>query len=67
MKPTASVIITCTMCPAKLDLHYDHYALTADNTIEDAKTSGWGFVDGKFYCDSCAAACKQAAIIGGLL
>ena len=67
MKPTASVTITCTLCPDRLELHYDHYALTADNIIEDAKTSGWGFVDGKFYCDSCASACKQAAIVGGLL
>ena len=70
MKTTASVRITCSLCSLcseQLELHYDHYALTSENIIEDAKTSEWGFVDGKFYCNSCASACKQAASIGGLL
>ena len=67
MKTTASVRITCSLCSEQLELHYDHSALTSNNIIEDAKTSGWGFVDGKFYCDSCASAVKQSEIIGGLL
>ena len=67
MKTTASVRITCSLCSEQLDLHYDHYALTSENIIEDAKTSGWGRIDGSFYCDGCAAAVKQAVIIGGLL
>ena len=67
MKQTASVRITCSLCSEQLELHYDHYALTSENIIADAKTSGWGFVDGGFYCGSCAAAVKQSEIIGGLL
>jgi len=50
---TASVRITCSLCSAQLDLHYDHYALTSENIIEDAKTSGWGRIDGNFYCGGC--------------
>jgi len=67
MKPTASVMITCSLCSEQLELHYAHYALTSENIIADAKTSGWGFVDGKFCCSSCASAVKQSEIIGGLL
>ena len=67
MKTTASVRITCTLCLEQLELHYDHYALTSENIIEDAKTSGWGRIDGGFYCGSCASAVKQSEIIGGLL
>ena len=67
MKTTASVRITCSLCSEQLDLHYDHYALTSENIIEDAKTSGWGRVDGNFYCGGCASAVKQSEIIGGLL
>ena len=67
MKTTASVRITCSLCSEQLELHYDHYALTSENIIEDAKTSGWGRIDGGFYCGSCASAVKQSEIIGGLL
>ena len=66
MKTTASVRITCSLCSEQLELHYDHYALPSE-IIEDAKTSGWGRIDGGFYCGSCASAVKQSEIIGGLL